>query len=248
MSMHHALIKHAFTVHGSYKNNPNPNATYKLDLSDSDSIESLARLLRERGMKLDSLILNSGVSSLGPQLAIPHSEYEEAFRINFLGPRHVLQAFLPLLKPNAKILLIGSMSSWGALPLTGAYGISKRTLREFWEILRQEFALDSRTKKMKLILVEPGSFKTPIWATGEKSLKSNLPNLSILHSLLPRLGSMGSNPNLFGEKILKILISPRPCSYYRFGAFSFVSRLTPLLPISVRILFFRLMKICGVEI
>ncbi len=246
-SIAHEMIKHSFDLHGSYKNNPTPHSKYKLDITDSLSIETLARLFHNRGTRFNSLIINSGVSTLGPQLSISNEDYEKSFHANFLGPRQVLKAFLPLLKPNAKILLIGSASSWGNLPFTGSYALSKRILRDFAEILRQEFALDRKTSQIKLILIEPGAYKTAIWDSGSKSMEKNLGNHKTISKAFQDSVRFASDPAPFGKKIVRILESRSPCSYYRFGPMSSLSRLTEWVPIRTRITVIQLLRIFGFE-
>jgi len=229
------LRRRSFTILGSFHSRPLPEAGFAMDLCDPASILSVSRELKNRNVALDSLVLNAGLSVLGPQLAIGDHEYERAFRVNFFGPREVIRAFLPLMKPEAKILIVGSVASWGSLPYGGAYSLSKLVARSFAEILGQELSLRPETRGIRVVHVEPGAYATGIWKSGVDGLERTLGKNSRFPALLAKLARGSSDPAHFGRKITAILERKRPRIYYRFGAFSLLSRLSSFVPFSFRV-------------
>ncbi len=246
--IHRAAVKREFFCEGTYRSRVTPEATLELDLERYESIDALVAQLTARGELFDSIVVNSGISELGPQLAISRDDYERVFRVNFLGPRYLIKEMLPLLTPSARIVLVGSMVSWGAIPLSGPYAVSKRALREFWQLLRQELVLSIETAELKLVLVEPGAYKTRIWEAGRETLDVNLGRGTKLPGFVKWLASQGSDPEDFGEAIVDIIENKDPSSYYRMGAFSTLSRMAEWLPVGVRITAIRWLRQWGFEL
>ena len=87
--------------------------------------------------------------------------------VNVLGVHRVTNAFLPLLGATencshepGRIIQISSVNGILSPPFTGPYAASKFALEAMSDALRRELVLFG----IKVIIVQPGPIKTPIWS------------------------------------------------------------------------------------
>lgn len=132
-----------------------------LDVGDTDRcVETLRRLDREA--PLDCVVANAGVGP--PTDAAPYSW--EALRgpchVNFSGAAATLTASLPAMVARGRGHLVGisSLSSFGALPGSGAYCAPKAGLAMLLECLR----LDVAPRGVAVTTVNLGFVDTPMVA------------------------------------------------------------------------------------
>lgn len=131
-----------------------------LDVTDEAAVRAAGEKVRAAG-PLHGLVNNAGSVLPGPL------EYQsiEAFRrqleINLVGQLAVTQAMLPALRQerDARIVLIGSIGGRIAGPIIGAYQAAKHGLAGLAGSLRAELAPSG----IRVILIEPGAIRTPIW-------------------------------------------------------------------------------------
>lgn len=132
-----------------------------LDVTDAQQIASAAKLVSEQSEDgLAGVVNNAGVGRGGPVEYLPIDEWREQFEINVLGQIAVTQAMLPLVRQaRGRIVFIGSIAGRIAGPLVGPYAASKHALEAIAESLRHEL----RPWGLRVVLIEPGAIKTPIW-------------------------------------------------------------------------------------
>ena len=83
--------------------------------------------------------------------------------MNVVGQVAVAQAFLPALRrAGGRIVLMGSIGGRSALPFLGPYAASKHALEGVADSLRVEL----RPWGIAVLIVEPASIRTSIWAKG----------------------------------------------------------------------------------
>jgi NAD(P)-dependent dehydrogenase (short-subunit alcohol dehydrogenase family) len=134
-----------------------------LDVTDGDSIER-ARAEIE-GERLAGLVNNAGIAVSGPLEFIPVDEFRHQLDVNVVGQVAVTQAFLPALRRSrGRVVNISSIGGRVALPLLGPYAASKFALEAVSDSLRREM----RPFGVKVVVVEPGGIKTPIWDKGNE--------------------------------------------------------------------------------
>ncbi|HXL35517.1 MAG TPA: SDR family oxidoreductase [Gemmatimonadales bacterium] len=138
----------------------------RMDVTDTASIararEQVERALA--GAPLEGLVNNAGIPAAGPLELFPLDELRRAFEVNLIGTLAVTQAFLPLLKVSrGRIVNISSIAGRGALPFMGPYAASKFALEAISDSLRRELLPFG----VRVIVIEPGSFKTAIWSKVE---------------------------------------------------------------------------------
>jgi NAD(P)-dependent dehydrogenase (short-subunit alcohol dehydrogenase family) len=130
----------------------------QMDVDDDRSVnEGVQAVLRNAG-RLDSVINNAGWGLMG---AIEDTSVEEAkaqLETNFFGVLRVCRAVLPIMRQqgNGYIVNISSLAGIVGLPFSGLYSASKFALEGMSESLR----LETRRFGIRVVLVEPGDFRT----------------------------------------------------------------------------------------
>jgi len=134
----------------------------RLDVTDPSTIaaarDEVLATLGESGLR--GLVNNAGISSLGPLEAMSVDLVRQQFEVNVFGTLEVTRAFLPLLRQGRGHLVnIGSAAGHTGIPFSGAYCASKAALAALSEALAGELS----PQGVRVTLIEPGSFRTPIW-------------------------------------------------------------------------------------
>ncbi len=130
----------------------------------SDRAAAVERVVRERG-RLDVLVNNAGVALGGFLEQLEEDELRHVFDVNVFGAWAMTCAALPHLR-SAKglVAFISSMSGRSALPGLGAYAASKFALEGLGEAWRHEVAAFG----VRVVLVEPGAYRTEIFARNRR--------------------------------------------------------------------------------
>jgi len=118
------------------------------------------------GTGLLGVVNNAGISDPGPLSVLAPQIVRRHFEVNVIGVLHVVQAFLPLLRPPkgsaslpGRIVNISSVSGRIAYPFMGAYAASKHALEALSDSLRRELLIYG----VDVIVIQPASIDTPIW-------------------------------------------------------------------------------------
>jgi NAD(P)-dependent dehydrogenase (short-subunit alcohol dehydrogenase family) len=138
--------------------------TAECDLASSDSVASLARMVRAEYAHLDAVVVNSGFS--GPVTlqvdAGDPSDFKSCADVNYMGQYYVAHWFLPLLRHGngrAKTFLV--VSALAALITHGpianvGYCISKMAQVRLVEMIAEQY----RHEGVLAVAVHPGAVKT----------------------------------------------------------------------------------------
>ena len=220
-----------FHVHASVRKNHdadrlkelNPNINvYFMDVTKHDEVDSVAKQLSERlgKEKLSVLINNAGIASAGPLEHINIEDVRKGLEVNVLGSLKVSQVMIPLLNENdSKIINMSSKSGRTAFPFTGAYAASKFGLEAISDAMRRELSGTG----IKIVLVEPGAVKTPIW---DKADTINLEQyrgtryehiMESIKSEVIKAGREGADPDQLATLIRKIIETEKPKLRYIFA-------------------------------
>ena len=186
---------------------------YPLDVTSPVSIGKLETYVR--GMNsVDILVNNAGYAQGGFCEELSIEAYRHQFETNFFGAIAVTKTILPAMRSqgSGKIINMSSISGRFGFPGLSAYASSKYALEGFSESLRLElkpFGID-------VILVEPGSYKTNIWASVEEvQLKERSPYAAsmtaILHELKNGEADYG-DPKDVAKLIAKIACNTGACN------------------------------------
>jgi NAD(P)-dependent dehydrogenase (short-subunit alcohol dehydrogenase family) len=97
-------------------------AFHPLDVPDGKSIERFSDFLKDTYGHIDALINNAGIIAEGeaPALKVDLATVRETLETNALGPLHLAQKLVPLLKRGSSPRIVNMSSGMGAL--TDNYG------------------------------------------------------------------------------------------------------------------------------
>jgi NAD(P)-dependent dehydrogenase (short-subunit alcohol dehydrogenase family) len=194
------------------------------DVTDSEAIhEAAAFVAKDTGTRgLSGLINNAGIAVTGPVMHIGLEEYRKQFEVNLFGTIEVTKAFLPLLgavkdaaHPPGKILNISSVSGSIGYPFMSPYNASKFALEGFSEALRRELMMYG----IDVIVVAPGSIKTPIWDKNDGFPQDLLnsdyaPALKRFMRRAKRNGETGMDVEVFADRVVRIFEKKKPAVRY----------------------------------
>jgi NAD(P)-dependent dehydrogenase (short-subunit alcohol dehydrogenase family) len=138
-----------------------------LDVRSIESIQACANTVIAKAGRLDVLINNAGF--IGPGAAseeLSLDQIKALFDTNFFGVVQMVNAVLPIMRQQGVGQIINLSSAAGLLttpPFFSMYSASKHALEAYTEGLRYEV----RPFHIRVSLVEPGYFRTPISQTIE---------------------------------------------------------------------------------
>lgn len=210
-----------------------------MDVTDEKSVRAAAAhpLLREASEV--HLVNNAGIALGGPVEATPVFRWKQQFDVNVFGLVEVTQAFLPFLRATkGRVVNLSSVAGIAASPYLAPYAASKFAVEAISDSLRREL----KQFGVKVIVLEPGPIKTPIWKKG-MAVQGNSPISGEMESLY------GKEMKLFRALVKKseeeavavgkisalletVLTSPSPRTRYVVGArgLSFQMKIARLLP------------------
>jgi NAD(P)-dependent dehydrogenase (short-subunit alcohol dehydrogenase family) len=133
-----------------------------MDVDNDASVQAGVEVLLERAGRLDAVVNNAGISLMGPIEDTSTDEAKAQMETNFFGVLRVCRATLPALRRQGggHIINISSLAAVVGLPFSGLYSASKFALEGLSESLRHE----ARPFGIRVVLVEPGDFRTAITA------------------------------------------------------------------------------------
>lgn len=136
----------------------------RLDVTAQESVAAaIGKISAGTGGQLHGLVNNAGIYLGGPLELMQPEEIEQTFAVNVTGLLRVTRACLPMLRAaGGRIINISSISGLVALPGVSVYAASKHAVEAITDSLRVELAPFG----VRVIAVEPGGIKTPLWGKG----------------------------------------------------------------------------------
>lgn len=135
-------------------------STHVLDVGEPASIAALPAAVEARHGRVDVLINNAGVTTLGSFDQLALEDIAWLMDINFWGVVRMTKAFLPLLRRqwNGQIVNLSSLFGLIAPPWQTAYCASKYAVKGFSESLRHEL----EGSGIGVTVVHPGGIRTAV--------------------------------------------------------------------------------------
>jgi NAD(P)-dependent dehydrogenase (short-subunit alcohol dehydrogenase family) len=137
--------------------------TVELDVSDDASVEAgVKEVLAEAG-KIDVLVNNAGIASVGVTEAFTTDQAKVIFDTNVIGLLRVTRAVLPSMRQNRDglIINIGSILGRVTFPFLGIYGASKFAVEALTDSLRYEVS----QLGVEVVAVQPSGYPTNFFAS-----------------------------------------------------------------------------------
>jgi len=201
----------------------------ELDITDAEQVAAAVDFIAgENGGKLDALVNNAGIVTVGAMEVVPLQTLRTQFEVNVFGHIQVTQAMLPLLRQSDDARIINVLSLMGkvSIPLLGGYSMTKHALESFSDVLRLELA----EAGIQVIAIEPGAIRTQMagaMAHKMKDAAGALPQKfraiydKLYHAMthaLERQTASGSDPQKVAQAIHKGLMARKPKPRYVVGA------------------------------
>ncbi|MEA2683509.1 MAG: hypothetical protein QOK05_1837 [Chloroflexota bacterium] len=167
-----------------------------------------------------AIVNNAGFPATGAVEDVPDKEVREVIETMVIAPIRLARLALPYMRQNGEGRIINMSSIYGltTTPLSGWYQASKHALEGVSDALRMEVA----SSGIKVILIEPGGFKTGIWEQNDAALsarrdsryKRSYERLTTGTQISQPL--MG-NPRTVAKTVVKALTSGNPKARYLVG-------------------------------
>jgi NAD(P)-dependent dehydrogenase (short-subunit alcohol dehydrogenase family) len=210
--------------------------TILLDVTDAEQCEKAMAGLVLDGLDLYGLVNNAGYGLTGAVEDVGDDEARALFETMVHAPMRLARLALPAMRARGagRIVNVSSIAGLTTMPFAGHYTGAKHALEALSDALRVEVARDG----VKVVLVEPGGFKTGIWeeferditkreAEGSRHVSAYRRSLQGQRLMEPIMG----NPQACARVIAAALTSGQPRSRYLVGfdaqALLLAERLTP---------------------
>jgi NAD(P)-dependent dehydrogenase (short-subunit alcohol dehydrogenase family) len=147
---------------------PKQMLALELDVTRPKDAEAAIATAVQHFGRIDVLINNAGYGVLGAAEETPERELRALLDTNFFGAVAAIKAALPVLRAQQSGSIVNISSLGGQLSFAGfsAYSASKFALEGFSEALAQEVAGFG----VKVLIVEPGNFRTNLLGSGTKEM------------------------------------------------------------------------------
>lgn len=146
----------------------------RLDVTEEDSIRSAVTKAMAHFGKLDVLVNNAGYCLRGAVEEYAEEEIKREFDVNFFGAVRTIQAALPHMRKARKGVIV-NFSSIAALNTSAGsafYGAAKCALEGLSDGLSKEVG----PLGIKVIVIEPGPFKTDFFYRSIDVNSNNIPD------------------------------------------------------------------------
>lgn len=213
-----------------------------LDVTSAESIAAAVELIERDAGGLAGLVNNAGIPGAGPVETVPVESFREVIETNLVGPFAVTQAFLPALRAaGGRVVFISSLGGRVAFPYASPYHASKWGLEGLAESLRAEVT----GLGVDVVLIEPASMATEIWAKGRASLSDARERMSAEQREVYGDALAGFDEQLAGQedsedpaevaaKVVEALSTGSPSERYPVGTGArALTLLQPLVPDAV---------------
>jgi NAD(P)-dependent dehydrogenase (short-subunit alcohol dehydrogenase family) len=143
---------------------------HQLDVTDRAAVEAMAVRAFETFGKVHMLFNNAGVHAGGarPMEATPVNAFRWAMDVNFFGPVHGIEAFLPRMKAHGEPALISATSSISGLlypPGLAPYASSKAALVALMETLSNQLSAEGSNVRASLLFPGPHVVDTNLFGS-----------------------------------------------------------------------------------
>ncbi len=132
-----------------------------LDLTDENSVQTLAEMLKAENPEIKTLVNASGFGKFEAFENVSLADYNRMIDLNCKAYVGVTYVCLPYLKAGAEVYQLDSLSSFQPVPYINVYGATKAFVLSFSRALNVEL----KKRKIKVMAVCPGWVKTEFFDT-----------------------------------------------------------------------------------
>ncbi|MEJ2856857.1 MULTISPECIES: SDR family NAD(P)-dependent oxidoreductase [unclassified Saccharothrix] len=193
----------------------------EVDVTDKAAVFAGVQRAHEHFGRLDVVVNNAGYAQIGAVEELTEQELRDQLETNLFGAVWVVQAVLPHLREQGSghIVQLSSAAGLVAMPLGGAYHVSKWAVEALNESLAQEVA----DFGIKVTVVEPGGFATRDGKNPDPLANGHMAQTRPEYDgMRARLGAIARNqpagdPVAAAQALLKVVDSDNPPLRVLFG-------------------------------
>ncbi|MER5582894.1 oxidoreductase [Streptomyces asoensis] len=178
-----------------------------LDVTDGVRIDAVAADVLARYGRVDVLVNNAGRTQVGAFEETTDRELRDLFELHVFGPARLTRALLPQMRERGSGSVVNISSFGGQLSFAGfsAYSATKAALEQLSEGLADEVAPFG----IKVLIVEPGAFRTGLFGKGAAYFSAENPAYAEKVGATRRLvqGGDGSQPGDPAKAAAAILLA-----------------------------------------
>ncbi|MEU8577599.1 oxidoreductase [Streptomyces asoensis] len=178
-----------------------------LDVTDGERIDAVAADVLARYGRVDVLVNNAGRTQVGAFEETTDRELRDLFELHVFGPARLTRALLPQMRERGSGSVVNISSFGGQLSFAGfsAYSATKAALEQLSEGLADEVAPFG----IKVLIVEPGAFRTNLFGKGAAHFSAENPAYAEKVGATRRLvqGGDGSQPGDPAKAAAAILLA-----------------------------------------
>lgn len=182
-----------------------------MDVTSSASVADALRGIEG----LDAVVTMAGVLAIGALTDLSDERLARVLDINVMGTHRVVRASFPLVRAaGGRVVLFSSETGrQRALPLNGAYAVSKHAIEAYGDALRRELSLLG----LAVTIIEPGPFRTSMTGSIGAGFESAAPEGSPYARLARRMGRVAAkehdkahDPAILAEAVFAAVTAARP--------------------------------------
>ncbi len=153
---------------------PDRVTALQLDVTDPDRIDAAVGDVLDRHGRIDVLVNNAGRGVIGAVEETTNDELRELMDLHFFGPAALTRAVLPHMRERGSgaIVQMSSMGGRFTCPGAGAYSATKFALEGWSEALAKEVDQFG----IRVVIVEPGAFRTSFNGSGALQISEAIPD------------------------------------------------------------------------
>jgi short-subunit dehydrogenase len=192
--------------------------TFKLDVTDFEKAKEVVKRIVEINGHIDTLVNVAGFGISGAVEDTPINAIRRQMDVNFLGTVNMVKAVLPYMRErhSGTIVNFSSIAGLIGLPYQAFYSSSKFAVEGFSEALRMEVEQFG----IKVVVIEPGDFKTGFTGKREKYTESTSPYFEKFTKAISKMEhdeTEGEDPAIVAPLVYKIIESRHPKEKYVVG-------------------------------
>ncbi|WP_405990988.1 oxidoreductase [Streptomyces sp. NBC_00986] len=150
---------------------PDQMEALRLDVTDTGAAEAAVRDVVARHGRIDVLVNNAGRTHVGAFEETTEQELRDLFDLHVFGPAALTRAVLPFMRERRSGAVVQMSSMGGQMSFAGfsAYSGTKFALEGLSEGLADEVA----EYGIKVLIVEPGAFRTALFDTSRAGVSAD---------------------------------------------------------------------------
>jgi NAD(P)-dependent dehydrogenase (short-subunit alcohol dehydrogenase family) len=232
-----ALAAAGFRVAGTSRDAsrvaPRDGVTFlDLDVTSEESAAAVVGQVIERFGRIDVLVNNAGIGSVGGAEELSVAQDQKVFDINVFGVIRMINAVLPRMRAQGggRIINISSVAGFAPQPHMAVYVASKHAVEGYSESVDHEV----REQGIRVLLVEPANTSTPFDANmvrADTPLPVYAQQRHDFDEIMAAAMKDGDNPAVVAKAIVAAATDPKPKLRYtagpRAGRVSALRRIAP---------------------